>query len=935
MQKTIGLLFLGLFLSFQSFAQTWTRMQSWGLDLESITWADENLGFAVGENLIIRTRDGGTTWEEMTVSYDGKLLDLAFIDDSKLIAVGENGLILRSEDAGGNWSIATSGTALDLRSVHLASENNILAIGTQGLLLRSTDAGKSWEKLNSGTSQDLNDIHFANTDTAYIAANAGQLLRSVDQGNTWKEISTGQTAALNGVRFSSPLIGYAVGDAGTILKTMDAGETWTTLNSAVTTALTKVEISPLDSRIITVVGKEATALRSNNSGASFGKANLGATNTRYLKGLAYKPSSNLVFAVGQDGYLISSTNAGSSYSQRMAGIRNDFTHADFKTDRLGYFAGQNGAVYVTSNAAASVVSRPLPEQLDIQGMDFWNNSFGYIGLENGKIYRTGNSGSSWVAVPAQTPETITSFYLFATSVIYASGTNGYITRSFDSGATWDNGIISNTEEDLRDLMFFDFQYGFAIGKNGHISWSNGGNEWETLPKITNENLTALAKLDTTQAVVVGENGVILRTEDKGRTWEQIETDLTSNFSSVDFWDTSIGFISGENGLTLQTNDGGKTWRQLPSGTSRNLNAISAGNPNSAFAVGDDGTLLQYTCTTPGELGVISGSAQTCLTTGIYQIPDEEALGSEIVWRVDGGEIISGQGTPQVEVLWQTAGRNGVFVSRESFCGNGKTSFLEVLTDQIPNAESQIIGNGAVCEGETNAYSIGEMPGVTYTWTVSGGEIISGQGSAEVNILWNQTGDQSLEVLPENACGKADPVLLPVRVNTAPDQPGEISGEDLVGLWETTYTVPGVERVNYQWELSGSGASILEGQGTNTVKVLWQEEGDFILSVAAENECDLGEAQQLNVKVSVITEVPEKADLNIAIYPNPSSGTVKVQLGEGNWNSLKIVNTLGYELINRPIAAGTEEITVTDLPKGLLLFYLESRTDVLVRRVAVE
>lgn len=59
MQKSIGLFLIGMLLSIQLFSQTWIRMQSWGLDLESITWVDENLGFSVGENLIIKTTDGG------------------------------------------------------------------------------------------------------------------------------------------------------------------------------------------------------------------------------------------------------------------------------------------------------------------------------------------------------------------------------------------------------------------------------------------------------------------------------------------------------------------------------------------------------------------------------------------------------------------------------------------------------------------------------------------------------------------------------------------------------------------------------------------------------------------------------------------------------------------------------------------------------------
>lgn len=934
MQKTFGLFLIGMLLGTQLFSQTWIRMQSWGLDFESITWVDESVGFTVGENLILRTSDGGNTWEELPVSFEGKLLDVSFWDENTGVAVGENGLILKTQDAGNTWTQIASGTSQSLKSVAFSSQNRILALSGAGEILLSTNSGETWTTVNSGTSRSLNEISFIKSDTAYVVGNQGLILRTFDGGSQWTSLTSGLTVNLNGIAFSTSLIGYAVGDGGSIIKTLDGGETWSSQISPVSTNLQKIAISTLDSRIVTVVGDLATALRSTNSGATFGKADLGATNTRNLKALAYKPASNLVFAVGQDGYLISSTNGGSTYSQQLAGIRNDFSATDFKTDRTGHITGQRGADYATGNGATSLVYRPIPEEIDIVGMDYWNTSFGYVGAASGKIYRTGNGGTSWVPVSVQTPETITGFYLFAPSVLYITGTNGYIARSFDSGVTWDAaGIQTNTNENLRDITYFDYQVGFAIGDNGQISWTNGGSIWENLPKLTSEELNALSKLDSNSAVIVGDAGVILKSVDKAKTWKKINVPYTENLNSVDFWDKNLGFISGDNGLILQTKDGGESWVKIPSGTIRNITGISVGTPTVAFAVGDDGTILRYECIPPTDLSEITGENQLCLTVGHYSITDSGIPGAQLVWRADGGEIISGQGTNQIEVLWKTTGRNGVYVSMENFCGNGKTSSMEVIVSSIPSP-IQMEGSGSVCLNETNIYSLPKLDGMSYTWEVSGGEVVYGQGTSEVNVKWNFSGNQELRVIQENPCGKAAPIIKPISVNLAPDQPGEIVGETQTGLWETEYEVPAQAEVNFKWQISNEGGTILQGQGTEKVTVLWEKEGDFQLSVTPENECNEGEARVLNVNINVITSLPEEEDLNVRVFPNPSSGAVNLHLGSGNYKNIQVINALGQVIQSFDLTISTKEITLEHLPRGMNLIQVYSESSVLVRKVII-
>lgn len=937
--KRIFFLFFAFYLASSGYtiSQTWTRLQGWGLDLETVYWINDSVAFAGGENLLIKTQNRAQTWQELPFQFEGKVTSIAFVDENTGIAVGENGLALKTENSGQTWRSILISSGLDLFKVSPVSESTWMAVGANGAIFRSQDNGETWQARNSGKNQTINDVFRYNSDTLFLAGDGGTLLRSADQGLTYQEIALPTAIDLNGVAFSSPLIGYLVGDEGLIIKTIDGGESWSTLNSGVATDLQKVAISPLDSRIVTVIGDGATALRSINSGASFGRANLGATNTRNLKELFYVPASNLVYAVGQDGYMISSTNAGASYTQRMAGVRTDFTQTDFKTDRYGLLGGKNGSFFVTSNAGLSIISRPLPLPEEVSGMSFWNGSFGYVSTIEGKVFRTTNAGSSWLDLSPNIPEAINGFYLFATSVLYASGNEGRVISSFNSGANWNTQIQSDTENNLKEIMFFDFQFGIAVGENGQISYSNGGATWTTLPSLANENFNALAKLDEENAIVVGDGGKIFKTSDKALTWKEIEVETTEDLLDVDFFDNNVGFIAGKNGLTMQTGDGGETWLIIPSGTSRDLNSISAANPLVAYTVGDDGTFLSYSCIPPeGSLSAITGAGFSCLNVETYSILDPVIEGAQLVWRVDGGKIVSGQGTSQVEIEWTNPGRNGVFVSRRNFCGSGETSFMEVLVDQIPIITNQIVGEGSVCLGEDFSYSLPGLNGVNYEWTATGGEIINGQGTSSILVRWSEEGSQELKMKPSNTCGEGEEVSKPILVKSQALFPGEINGGILVAPGEEVYTVSEVNESSYVWAVVGDGARIIEGQGSASIRVAWEQEGDYQIEVRSQNACGFSSVSSLSVQVSLITGVEPNERFELMIYPNPSSGVLYLESESlSAWNSVEIINQTGQSITKASIGSSQNLLIFQDLPRGVLFLRLKGRNSVVTRKVIVE
>ncbi len=59
---------------------------------------------------------------------------------------------------------------------------------------------------------------------------------------------------------------------------------------------------------------------------------------------------------------------------------------------------------------------------------------------------------------------------------------------------------------------------------------------------------------------------------------------------------------------------------------------------------------------------------------------------------------------------------------------------------------EITGGAVVCQDGTYAYSVPALTGNSYLWMVAGGEILSGQGSAAVQVRWLTPGGGSITVM---------------------------------------------------------------------------------------------------------------------------------------------------------------------------------------------
>jgi photosystem II stability/assembly factor-like uncharacterized protein len=149
-----------------------------------VWFADERTGFVVGAfNLILRTADGGKSWEPWMHRTDNpRALHLYAIREAggRLHIAGEQGLLLRLDEPAGRFralEIPYKGTLFGLAG----GPASVVAFGLRGNAFRSVDGGKSWSKVETGLQVGLTG-GAAHEGRLVLVSQAGHVLVSRDDG---------------------------------------------------------------------------------------------------------------------------------------------------------------------------------------------------------------------------------------------------------------------------------------------------------------------------------------------------------------------------------------------------------------------------------------------------------------------------------------------------------------------------------------------------------------------------------------------------------------------------------------------------------------------------------------------------------------------------------------------------------------------------------
>ena len=161
------------------------------------------------------------------------------------------------------------------------------------------------------------------------------------------------------------------------------------------------------------------------------------------------------------------------------------------------------------------------------------------------------------------------------------------------------------------------------------------------------------------------------------------------------------------------------------------------------------------------------------------------------------------------------------------------------------------GPTSVCASSTQTYSVTFIPGHTYSWTVTGGTIISGQSTPSISVQWG-TGATGNVQNTENGI----PNSISITIHALPVA-NSITGSSSVCAGNTVNydTIP-VGGATYAWTVTGGTIS---GSSTGTtITVVWGSAGSGNVSLVINN----GTCSSASVNEAVtINAVPSTPDIS--------------------------------------------------------------------------
>ena len=190
-----------------------------------------------------------------------------------------------------------------------------------------------------------------------------------------------------------------------------------------------------------------------------------------------------------------------------------------------------------------------------------------------------------------------------------------------------------------------------------------------------------------------------------------------------------------------------------------------------------------------------------------------------------------------------------------------------------------------------------------------------------------------------ACNYSAQAWLDIDCEYGP-QAGTIVGEANVilqeGQTEWTYTCDAGSD-SYLWEV-GNGATIVSGQGTNTVVIDWGTEvvaGTEVTVIASNGDCE-GEISSINVEFSVgITELDLSSTLTA--FPNPATTQVQINfesdLRDGQVDC-KMRTITGQLVSTFLIIDGYATIDVSSLANGTYILGLQTERGIVRQSLVV-
>jgi photosystem II stability/assembly factor-like uncharacterized protein len=326
-------------------------------------------------------------WQIQNIGTSEDLNDVAILNQTSAVVVGNNGTILKTTNNGNDWGSKNSGTTNHLNAVSFYFESAGIAVGDE-VMCKTTDGGDTW----STTYINKNAISVSTLFSVWsgyefelIGCNDGTILFSTDFGNTWEDTSFSHDPIVASSLFS----GFNLDMAYVAAKFYTAHSylppsplSWELFNNSINIedSLTGGYLYDWSKYLIGVEGFSGTTPLILKKFW---------TDTSWVIEYSFVPppyvpkdivsyseyNSNQLFVCGSEGKIFNSIDKGVTWSEQFTSTTETLNSITFRFDSIGYSVGENGTILYTSNGGVSSIEDELPITSDFKLEQNYPNPF--------------------------------------------------------------------------------------------------------------------------------------------------------------------------------------------------------------------------------------------------------------------------------------------------------------------------------------------------------------------------------------------------------------------------------------------------------------------------------------------------------------------------------------------------------------------------------
>jgi len=236
---------ISLLILAQEIHAQWNKIYQFDVEMHDIWFINKDTGFICGATehpVLMRTHDGGYTWDDITSNITDPVYAVNFLNESKgFIATWgySSKEVWATLDAGQTWLSKYSTTPyINVIAFPTAQVGYTFASAMEYVtVVKTTDGGATWNQVAFLTTPaaglGVPDAQFLTNSLGYMVTDEGSVYKTTNGGVDWTSKYHSNIYSMTGVCFLDQNYGFATGmtseygyHEGLLLKTTNGGSSW-------------------------------------------------------------------------------------------------------------------------------------------------------------------------------------------------------------------------------------------------------------------------------------------------------------------------------------------------------------------------------------------------------------------------------------------------------------------------------------------------------------------------------------------------------------------------------------------------------------------------------------------------------------------------------------------------------------------------------------